>query len=168
MAFDGWFFKGRSTQNRRVVMGFGMFFCYFWKLSALGVYFGKYGNITGVFLGVGSLCRENTTCTKDIPDSFCNMTNVSHGYGKCTCGAMDDKGFISNRDGTACRATNCAAKPCRGDPTSSTCKDSASGFECICNNNTKGRSHDFATEGICKSPYKIQIFIFIRKVLHKI
>ena len=59
MGFNGWFFKGGTTQNQWVVMGgffkggvhktygllmgFGMFLYCFWKLSAGGVYFGKYG-----------------------------------------------------------------------------------------------------------------------------
>ena len=43
MGFDGWFFKGGSTQNRWLLMGFGMFFYCFYKLSAWDVYFGKYG-----------------------------------------------------------------------------------------------------------------------------
>ena len=56
MVFDGWFFKGGSTQNRWKIFkggeytkthgfwwGFGIFYC-FLKLSARGVYFGKYGN----------------------------------------------------------------------------------------------------------------------------
>ena len=44
MGFDGWFFKGGSTQNQWDLMGFGIVFYCLWKLSARGVYFGKYGN----------------------------------------------------------------------------------------------------------------------------
>ena len=57
MGFDGWFFKGGTTQNRWSLMGldflkgeytqpmgfdgFWNFFCCLWKLSTQGVYFGK-------------------------------------------------------------------------------------------------------------------------------
>ncbi|OQV23553.1 hypothetical protein BV898_02672 [Hypsibius exemplaris] len=123
--------------------------------------------IGGIFpnceVRVGSLCRDDATCLKDIPDSFCG--NITNGHGKCTCGTVDEKGFVSNRAGTACKATNCAAKPCRGDPTASTCHDSNSGFECVCNNNTKGRTHDFATEGICCSEDKVTCHDF-SKCIH--
>ena len=47
ITFDGGFFKGGSTQNRWDLMGFGVLGYCFYKLSARGVYFGKYGSWMG-------------------------------------------------------------------------------------------------------------------------
>lgn len=99
---------------------------------------------------IGTTCRQNSTCDKDVHNAFCG--NITNGIGRCLCGQVDGgRKYVSNRDGTACLPINCGAQPCRGDPSASTCRNTAFGYECSCNQNTKGKSHTFESPGICCS-----------------
>ena len=71
-----WCFKGGSTQNRWVLMGFGMFSYCFQKLSARGVYFGKYGQ-SHLPHKSAPVCSKVMTCR----DFFSGWILVSSGPG---------------------------------------------------------------------------------------
>ncbi|GAV05118.1 hypothetical protein RvY_15294 [Ramazzottius varieornatus] len=106
------------------------------------------GTFPNCVVRIGTACRQNSTCEKDVANSFCG--NITNGIGRCQCGQVEGgRKYISNRDGTACLAINCATNPCSGDQASSTCRDTAYGYECSCNPNTKGKSHTFDSPGIC-------------------
>jgi len=107
------------------------------------------GSYPSCTIRIGTLCRFNETCQKDVKNSYCG--DFVDGFGRCLCGGLEhlNMTFVANREGTECLPTNCAADPCRGDANASTCVDKAEGFECSCNENSKGRRHTFSSKGMC-------------------